>query len=944
MKRLAVLIFCSFLFNIAKSQYYTTGEDPSRIKFDYFETPHFKVVFPRYAKTYALKLGAMLEQSYKYVQFNPNEVKTRKIAVLIHTKNSLSNGYVTWAPKRMELMALPPFQFSALSWDRDLSIHEFRHVSQISNLYKGVTGLSYYLLGEQGIGAMTSLVPLWFYEGDAVFAETAYTQAGRGRESDFLLPYKVRLAENCDLKFDQYLNGSFKTNIPNHYALGYLLNSYGRVNYNDNLWDSIMRFTTRNPYLFAAFSFGIKKYTKQTRKELFKSSLIFYDSLWNSFSSEPKTKENKRSRIKYQNYSYPIVINNKIYSFKSTLNRNTFLTARDSNGKETILKSVQNPNSQPSTDGNSILWTEYCTAGRWSQVVFSVINKYDIAKNSLTRISDLGYYSYPTFKGDTIVAFKYHDSNKISIGIYTGTFDKLKEIDLPFGQVKDLQCQGNMLYYTTLDSLDNMIVVKQDINTNTIYPTLNFGRKNIAALKVKASKLFFTSDFSGKSNLYQYDTISKNLTKVVNPQYGVDNYDFIDSINIATANYTINGYQIKIVSKSSEPCLDVKYAANGYPVADLLSSQVKVNLQDSININTEQKVNKYIKAKHLFNIHSWAPFYFDPVEIQNLDLNIYPGITVVSQNLLSTSFATLSYGYTPEGHIFDINYSYKGWLPVLNFKYNLYNTLPKVYRIKNHPYNLDSSTSRKRFVVSSYIPFHYKTGIWNFTLQPYVDYSRYNDILFNSKTNKYNTGFDQISTSIYFGVQSQQALQNIFPRWGANFFFKITSAPFEEENLGSLFAYRLGLIVPGILPNHGLMTRFFYQNQKLDKYYFSSAFPLPRGYNSSSFASQYYKMVAADYSFPLLYPDANLSWLVYIKRIRLNLFADFAENIRPSYVKKDNKYEQIHLYDFYSSVGSDILFDVNLLRSTFPITTGLRIAYNNDKTTYLNAIFSINFN
>ena len=61
---------------------------------------------------------------------------------------------------------------------------------------------------------------------------------------------------------------------------------------------------------------------------------------------------------------------------------------------------------------------------------------------------------------------------------------------------------------------------------------------------------------------------------------------------------------------------------------------------------------------------------------KDLYLNVYPGFTIMSQNLLSTSFTTLGYGYTPDGHIIDISHTFKGWLPVFNLRFDRYNTTP----------------------------------------------------------------------------------------------------------------------------------------------------------------------------------------------------------------------------------------------------------------------------
>lgn len=940
MKRLGATLLLLFFVKVVFCQYFTSGEDPARVKYNYIQSPHFNVIYPRGADAYAARLASMLEQSFRHVQFSPL-FKTRNINVLVHTRNAASNGFVSWAPKRMELMALPPFEFGALAWERDLSIHEFRHVSQISSLYSGLTGLSYYVLGEQGIGAMTSLVPLWFYEGDAVYAETAFTNSGRGRSSFFNLAYKTRLAEGYRLNFDKYLSGSYKTFVPNHYELGYLLTSYARIKYGRSVWDSVIRYTTRNPFLMASFSFGIKKYTDNTRSQLFNSALSYFDSTWNrSLGNTNQNSINKEYNGKYIDYTYPMVVGSKTYTFKTTLDRNTMLVSLQKN-VEKKLKTIGSINSKPATNGTDLYWTEYANVGRWSQEKFSVLKRYSIRQKKVVRLSDFGYYSYPALKGDTLAVICNVPTNKVEIGLYTLDFKKIRTIHLNFNQAKDLQWNGDDLVYTTLDQLDNMIVVRQSLQ-DRIDTLLNFGRRNISGVKVDGDRLFFVSDYTGKANLYTYHIPTKRLSRVYEAKYGVGGFDFNSTQQISILDYTVDGYRLKSIE--GRAYTDCVVEDPNYPVATLISKMENgINLQDSLSYNTDFKVKKYNKFSHLFNFHSWAPFYFDPAAVQDLDLTIYPGITLISQNLLNTSFTSFAYGYKEGSHIVDLSYTYKGWLPVFNLRIDRYSSMPTLFSVSGFKYERDPNEKRMKIGLSAYLPIQLSYGAWNGLIQPYADLSRYNDILLNQSTRKYEHGLEELTTSFYAAWQMKPAQQNIFPRWGINGYFKMVSAPFEKGNLGELYAYRLGFLAPGLFPNHGLMARACYQTQVVDRYYFSNAFSLPRGYNSSSFRSDYYKAIFTDYSFPIAYPDRNISWLLYIKRVRANLFADYATRNYWLY-RKVGSTDRVYFNEDYASFGCDLLVDFNALRSNFPITSGFRVSYNNNQTITWNTFFSIAFN
>ncbi|MCK7535208.1 MAG: hypothetical protein MZV63_31595 [Marinilabiliales bacterium] len=65
-----------------------------------------------------------------------------------------SNGYVSWAPRRMELYPLPG-QDNLPMWPAEqLAVHEAAHVLQLSSLNRtGLARALWYLLGEQSVGS-----------------------------------------------------------------------------------------------------------------------------------------------------------------------------------------------------------------------------------------------------------------------------------------------------------------------------------------------------------------------------------------------------------------------------------------------------------------------------------------------------------------------------------------------------------------------------------------------------------------------------------------------------------------------------------------------------------------------------------------------------------------------------------------------------------------------
>ncbi len=113
----------------------------------------------------------------------------RKVDIILQHETMQSNGFVQLGPFRSVFYLTPPpnsTDLGSLNWADQLALHEYRHVIQNNNFRKGVSKAGYYVFGELGQAALTNIaVPNWFWEGDAVVAETALSEQGRGRLPSF---------------------------------------------------------------------------------------------------------------------------------------------------------------------------------------------------------------------------------------------------------------------------------------------------------------------------------------------------------------------------------------------------------------------------------------------------------------------------------------------------------------------------------------------------------------------------------------------------------------------------------------------------------------------------------------------------------------------------------------------------------------------------------------
>ena len=98
---------------------------------------------------------------------------------------------------------------------------------------------------------------------------------------------------------------------------------------------------------------------------------------------------------------------------------------------------------------------------------------------------------------------------------------------------------------------------------------------------------------------------------------------------------------------------------------------------------------------------------------------------------------------------------------------------------------------------------------------------------------------------------------------------------------------------------------------------------------------------SADYVLPFLYPDLELSALVYLKRIRGAFWADHMVGTNVVVLEPDPHYEDKN----FTTVGLDLIADLNIARIRFPLSVGGRVIYEpSTGRTSLEWIYSIDIN
>ncbi len=949
-------------FTVSYAQYFQTGQDPASLKWRQINTENFQIIYPDYYEKQAQKLAGIMEIVYKKggttLHYQP-----KKISIILHTQTVKSNGLVAWAPKRVEFYTIPHQGNYAQDWIEQLAIHEFRHVVQIDKVNSEIPKIIKILLGQQGTALVFgAYIPWWFIEGDAVVAETGFSNFGRGRFPSFLMEHKALAVEKGNYKYDKAYNSSYKNYVPDHYQLGYYMVGATREKYGSALWNSALERVGKKPFSLAPFNKSLKQNTGLTKVKLYNS---VFGSLQQEWVEEDENYKNMKFTVvssenrTYTNYLYNHWLNDStIVSYRTALNKiPAFVKINMTVGTE---KKIHVPgtifNESVNYRDEWIVWSEQTPDPRWQHSGKSVIRLLNAKNRQKEKIIPEFTAFAPAISPyrNKVVVVESDFSSNYYISIYQISDGKL---------LHRYQAQENN-YFFSPDWLNDMEIVavvltnsgkrmcKINLSSDTMEILIQEDLGEIRNLKVFNDNIYFVGSYTGKDELYRFNLTEKTLLHIYEPRFGLESPAIAaNNKQILVSDYTSNGFRLTYFNENNASLKGIKELKKAeFSIAEEMKKQ-ESGIFDFSNADTVHfESGRYRKFPHLLNFHSWAPAAID---INNYKFD--PGVSILSQNKLGT--AELNFGYrwkTDEkaGNFYG-KYTYRGWYPVFDFELTTGKSASNYTVIEQEKGPNDEiikqDTLVKRFTwgetnigIDVRLPLSFSRGKFYRFLQPEIKYDITSYKHDDSTPHSFFVGsFQSVSYRLYYQQMLRQSYQDVYPNFGFVTDFIYKQSPFGETDLGYLFLGQSYLYFPGLLRNHGIRLYSGIQDKNSNsRYSFSESIRYPRGWGKINTTRTY--SYALDYKIPLFYPEWNIGSLVYLQRVKASLFADYAQ-------LKGNLYENGEIVGTFesniSSYGIELTGDANFLRFYAPVEIGFRTSYLPEVNDfYFDFLFSIDFN
>lgn len=950
-----------FAFFKGEAQFYSTGQDPAKTKWNQINTEHFQIIYPQEFAAKAQYIAKTLDYYYDLAGNSLNH-KPEKISVIIHNQTIVSNGYVAWAPKRVELYTTPSQDTYPDLWLNHLCVHELRHVVQIDKLNQGLTKILSIAFGQQATGLVSGHLPYWFLEGDAVGTETAFSKFGRGRLPDFQKGIKANLlSDEKRFSFDQALFGSYKSYTPNRYEMGYQLTSYGRMHYGKHLWSDVLDHVAKNSYTILpttlSFYRGLKKSTGLSQQELYVQTMDYLQKKWEYDEKENNPIKpkffNKNNTDEYCNYYNPIYLGDEqIISLKKSYSQTQQFVLISKEDEKVLWEPGIILDNTFSYSKNIIVWAEYKPDPRWQNREFNSIKAYNIVTGTKATIIEKGRCFSPTLShnAEKVALIEVDQQNKTSL-VFISIFNDRKTEKVAFDNhlMRPAWSMDDSAIYAIEITEQGKQVIKYNLSTKKKEVVYKAGKTDIQRVMPRKSKLYFHATYNGVDNIYVYDYLNKETYQLSNSLYGITDFDIdTQNKNLYVSDYTTKGTRIGVIpiEKASWKRID-KNSSYKNEFADVLASQENVDLQASVVSRSDFQEKPYRKVLNLFNFHSWVPFSFDYQEFNTSNLSslpsqlnesINPGLMLLSQNKLSTVESIINYGYKNGNHVVSSSIELKGQYPVFKFS-STYGEQQLIYKTSSAYWQPQAKAGFK-YQADVYVPLNLTSGKYIKAFVPLLSIEYDDNLYYNYQDNYYVKGLETVRTQLLYYAYQQKAAKDIIPKLGMIVRLNLYNTPFESELFNYIFNANAIFYLPG-KKNRGFQIDFGYQYQNPNLYLFGSKFNFPRGTQ----VRRTEKMVKlyTDYVFPIAYPEWNLGSVLYLKRLRGNAFVDYAYNSYRTLNASRTAY--VWPNENILSCGLELKADYHLLRTIFPLTTGVRVGYApTESAVVFDVLFGIDLN
>ncbi len=220
--RYSILVFVLIVLFCVPSLAHSAMIDPS-FRFRSLETDHFVIHYHQGITGTAWRVAKISEDVHSSLAPDLMWTPTEKTQVVLIDNSDFANGLATVLPyNAIYIFVVPPLSDMSISdyedWLEMVIIHEYVHILTMDPV-RGYSSVMRKVFGKTlpGFDPLSALLffftappnifmPGWWHEGMSTWAETEFTNKGRGRSTYYEMIYRMDVAEDNIPRIDE-LNG-----------------------------------------------------------------------------------------------------------------------------------------------------------------------------------------------------------------------------------------------------------------------------------------------------------------------------------------------------------------------------------------------------------------------------------------------------------------------------------------------------------------------------------------------------------------------------------------------------------------------------------------------------------------------------------------------------------------------------------------------------------------
>ncbi len=887
-----------------------------------------RVIYPKGMDTQAQRIAHIIN----YMDQNTRRsigTQRRRFDMVLQNRTVNPNGYVGLAPLRSEFFGTPPqdnLLLGSMDWLDGLAVHEYRHVQQQLNAKRGLTRLGYWLQGEKMWALLGGVsVPNWYTEGDAVITETALTLSGRGRAPFFSMEQRALARADKNYAYLKHRNGSYKSLLPDHYRLGYMILTKTRNDFGNDITQKIHQDGASYRGIIYPFARAMRRNTKTGVKKMYKNAWEEKKTDWAEqlkntaiIPTVPVTEKAKRT---VTDYRFPRVLGDgSVVARKSSYKRTDALVQISPDGKEKKLCTIGISSDNGVTENNGkFAWTENARDGRRGYLEYSNLVGFDLQTGKRRQITNKTRLFSPAFspKGDVLAAIyisNNQENNLVLLDPQTGAERAKIANPKNYFLARLAWSEDGQSLVTVAKYNNHLALIKFDVATGSITELTGWSHHTMDAPSVSGNQVFFNAGYSGIDNIYRTDLGgSKNIQQITSVPVGAfDPEASTDGKNLFFTEFTEMGYVMSkqniATGAASRSSFQITEPAEMLLYETVATKTEGGNILEKLGSET-YKTEPFKGLLRGQKLHSWSvtPSISKPALEINMD-NLLNDVSIDLGGSINLN----------EGNA----KTYSAAVEIGRFFPAISLLASQGGRQTDYYSNADTIATQKFNETLAggtvAIPLKWQRGNYTTVFKPQagVNYRNLQNIKVEGQGIADNN-FTTLETGVEVSSIRRKAYQNVGPRAGfsLNLGINTTLSGAKSERLVGTSAFYL----PGLGANHHIKITAAYQRELLkNPYQFADEFEYTRGYVSP--VNDAFTNFTVNYGMPLLYPDFGIAGITYFKRVRTNLFYDAG-------IGENRKFDTT---TNFRSAGVELIFD-NVMLNFIPISFGFRNSFLLDK-------------